>query len=88
MTVDSLCDAIRYFLRKIASDPMQPVDQVNGLILCGMPGDDEMRMLMELFGGTIKITVREQPSILQEPVYHNPVFGRITWEPNKEAVPV
>lgn len=87
LTVDNLCDAIRHFLRRIAAESDCPVDQVNGLVLCGVPSDDEMRTLMELFGGTIKITVREQPPTLQEPVDHSPVFGRITWEPSKEAAP-
>lgn len=79
LTVDSLCEAIRHFLKRIASEPEIPVDQVNGLVLCGVPSDDEMRTLMELFGGKLQITVNGSVG-LQEPVSHSPVFGRIRWE--------
>lgn len=85
LTVDNLCEAIRHFLREIMKDPKQPVDRVKGLVLVGTPGDDEMRTLMELFGGMIKVTVQERPTALEEPICHSPVFGRVVWEPSKES---
>lgn len=62
LTVDNACEAIRHFLRHIATHPEEPVDQHKGLVLFGTPGDDEMRDLMEAFGGTIRITLREAPA--------------------------
>jgi len=66
MTLASLLDAIQHFLREIARNPEQHVDQEKGLTLWGKPGDDEMRTLLELFGGTLKITVCELPTAMQQ----------------------
>lgn len=81
LTIDNLCEAVKCFLRRIAESD-DPVDQ-RGLVMCGTPGDDEMQVLMDLFDGTIRITVNRKPTALQEPVDHNPVFGRTTWTPEE-----
>ena len=90
LTIDSLCEAVRYFLRQIVEHQEQPVDQTKGLVLCGVPGDAEMRMLLELFGGEIKITVRELPEGLRKvtPVDDTGVIDppiNFVWHPERES---
>lgn len=62
LTVDNLAETIKQLLHLIASNPSQPVDQARGIILCGVPGDLEMNELLELYGGTIKITICKAPT--------------------------
>ena len=66
LTLDTLCDAVRHFLRHIAEHPEQPVDRERGLVLYGVPGDDTMTALMEAFGGEIKVVVREMPKEMKD----------------------
>lgn len=66
LTVDNLCGAIRHFLQEIVAHPEIPVDQVKGLELWGVPADETMHEIMELFGGTLKITVHSTPVVTRE----------------------
>ena len=88
LTIGTLCDAVRHFLRQIVEHPEQPVDQGRGLVLLGIPGDDEMIALMEAFCGEIKITVREMPKEISiDPLPANPE-SVILWQPSKETAQV
>jgi len=86
LTVDNLCDALRFFLRQIAEHPEQPVDRANGLKLYGVPGDDVMRAVMEAFGGTLKVTVSEMPVAIGQGFSQELAAGQgaAVWEPSKE----
>lgn len=86
LTLDTLCDAVRHFLRHIAEHPEQPVDRERGLVLYGVPGDDEMVALMEAFGGEIRIVVREMPKEIR--IVPIPAESVILWQPSKEPVNV
>ena len=94
LTLDTLCDAVRHFLRHIAEHPEQPVDRERGLVLYGVPGDDTMTALMEAFGGEIKIAVREMPKEMGQSALTNfhPLElrepGPELWQPSKEAAQV
>ena len=90
LTLDTLCDAVRHFLRHIAEHPEQSVDRERGLVLNGIPGDDEMVALMEAFGGEIKIAVREMPKELEriESVQVGFVESLNLWQPSKEAAQI
>lgn len=86
LTVDRLCEALRFFFQQILEHPDTPVDREKGMVLFGTPGDDEMRALMEVFGGTIKITVNEMPIAMQQ-VFASDIAesqGAVIWEPSKE----
>lgn len=67
LTVDNLCDAVRFSLREMLANPEKTVDQSRGLVLYGSVGDNEMQELLNLFGGTIKITVQEPPAVVGQP---------------------
>lgn len=64
LTVDNLCDALRFFFRQIVDTPTQPVDPEKGIVLYGTPADDTMKAMMEAFGGCIRITIREMPEAI------------------------
>lgn len=66
LTVDNLCKAVAHFLQGIAAQPDQPINRERGLVLWGEPADDTMKTLMEVFGGVIRITVREIPPGMTE----------------------
>lgn len=87
LTVDNVCEAIRHFLRHIAAHPEEPVDQEKGLILFGTPGNDEMRGLMEAFGGTLRITVREAPAGIADDALADDLLvkqGANVWRPEDQ----
>lgn len=77
LTVDNLCEALRFFFRQIVDHPELPVDREQGMLLVGVPGDDTMRELMEAFGGELKITVREMPETFSEGARTPPLLDRV-----------
>ena len=87
LTVDNLCAALRSFFQQIVEHPEQPVDQERGVVLYGDPGDATMKALMEMFNGTVKITIREMPIAMERTFSHEIAQGpgAILWEPSKEA---
>ena len=82
LTVDNLCAALRFFFGQIVEHPELPVDPNLGLVLCGVPGDDTMKVLMERYGGEFKITVRELPTAMV-PAFQEAVQGQELnlWKP-------
>ena len=87
LTVNNLCDALKFFFRQIVDHPEQPVDREKGIQLFGTPGDDEMRALMEAFGGRITITVKEMPLAISQPFSAAVAEGQggAIWEPSKDG---
>lgn len=63
LTVDSLCGALRHFLKEVA-DGTRPVHADTALVLHGVPGDETMKAVLEQLNGTLKITVHELPAVL------------------------
>lgn len=83
LTLESLCGAIKFFLKQIAEQPEKPVELPHELIIYGVPGDDVMKTLMELFQGTLKITVKELPAAMT-PDFSSEVEGLNLWKPDYE----
>lgn len=86
LTVDNLVNALRFFFKQIVENPDAPVDKDKGLVLFGTPGDDDMRSLMEAFGGTIKITVKEMPLAMQQTFPPEVAGGQgaVVWSPSED----
>lgn len=87
LTVDSLCGAIRHFLREAAGDKPPPHSHRYALVLHGVPADDTMKAVMEVLGGTLRIEVRELPAELAPSGNSagGEDQGAILWQPNKAA---
>lgn len=87
LTVDSLCEVIRFYIRNLAAN----VGPGFELRIYGVPADDAMKTVMESLGGTLKIIVQELPAEMKSELI--PESGREPcgtggwvdlWRPSKE----
>ena len=88
LTVDTLCEALRYFLRDVVDYPENPLPcEGHHLLLMGVPADDAMKAALEATGGELRITIRALPAELKQALTVPEVTGQQAnlWQPSKEA---
>lgn len=84
LTVDNLCEAIRFHLHNLATlpDEVATIGPGFDLKLHGVPADDTMKAVMERLGGMLRIEVRELPAELSTELLPANPDAVILWHPD------
>lgn len=79
LTVDSLCNVLRAFLKHVADDP-ETVEPGFVLTVVGVPDGTTADVLAAL-GGVLKIEVRELPAAMRSELVSPTDDGPELWQP-------